>query len=163
MSSEQGAGTSAQYVPMVYAHRWDGGHLFSGGCALMASVLSLAVLRINTVHGVAAGAVALLFWSAFALGVAEKRRMHVRIDRRGIELRRLRSVLRVEWHAIADVRMEHSSSGTRDMIVIALRDRNARDLSITDRWDMPINDIFERIVRNWKHAIDIERPAKAIG
>ena len=156
MHSQDSTGETAPYPAHRYGHRWDGGHLFSAACALMATILSIAMFNIQPLHGLAAGAVALLFWAAFTHGVAEKRRMYVRVDRTGIELGRLRSFSRVEWKAIDDIRLTYSSSGSRDAIVIVLRDRNMRDIWVTDRWDTPIEDIFKRMMSIWKRSIQAQ-------
>lgn len=156
MHSQESTGESAPYPAHRYGHRWDGGHLFSAACALMATILSIAMFNIQPLHGLAAGVVALLSWVAFTHGVAEKSRMYVRVDRAGIELGRLRSFSRVEWKAIDDIRLTYSSSGSRDAIVIVLRDRNMRDIWVTDRWDTPIEDIFNRMMSIWKRSIQAQ-------
>ena len=153
MNSQESTGESVPYPAHRYGHRWDGGHLFSAACALMATILSIAMFNIQPLHGLAAGVVALLFWAAFTHGVVEKLRMYIRVDQAGIELGRLRSFSRVEWKAIEDIRLTYSSSGSRDAIVIVLRDRNMRDIWVTDRWDTSIEDIFKRVMSIWKRYI----------
>jgi hypothetical protein len=136
-----------KYPAHVYRHRWDGGHMLSGGCAIMATLLSVALLVRDFWPGLAAGIVASLCWLVFGFVYAEKKRMYVCVDREGVEIAGLFDAQHFTWPEIDDVWLTYLQGGRTEGLVIRPRSPDFGDLLITDRWDAPIPTIFEHIVR----------------
>lgn len=143
-----GARRKRSYPAHFYRHRWNGGHLFIGVCALLSVGSTAVLLVIDPWYALAVSAVALPICLMLSVGVMEKRRAYVCVDRDGVEIGSLYRVRRFDWRDIDDVWMTRIGGASPcDALVIRPRRQVGGDPLIADDWDSPVVTIYEHIVR----------------
>jgi hypothetical protein len=164
MRTRRGTSHKRSYPAHFYRRHWSYHDVTTGILALATTALLCVTVAVDGSVELALACAALFFWLVFGFAVLEKRRMHLCVDRRGVEIGRSFHALRIDWPEMDHVWLSDALRGRQSLVI---RQRHSgRLVLVKDYWDDDIESVHDHIWRyrqRYAHEFSSGAPGAQLG